>query len=54
MNRLFSILDRFFVGPPGKRTRAPVIHPIDAMRDFVWLHDCGLADEQIDVPAEWS
>jgi hypothetical protein len=39
MNILFSVLDRFSVGPPGRRTRAPVIHPIDAM---MWL-ECSLS-----------
>jgi hypothetical protein len=29
-------------------------NPHDDVRDFVWLHDWGLADEQIDVPWEWS
>ena len=29
-------------------------NPHDDVMDFVWLHDCGLVDEQIDVPEEWS
>ena len=29
-------------------------NPYEDVKDFVWLHDCGLADEQIDVPPEWT
>ena len=28
-------------------------NPREMLMDLVWLHDCGLADEQIDVPKEW-
>jgi hypothetical protein len=53
MNRLFSMLDRFFVGPPGRRTRAPLIHPIDAMMWLEWSLSHGIALAKENSPWEF-
>ncbi len=53
MNRLFPIWDRFFVGPPGRRTRAPLIHPIDAMMWLEWSLSNGIALAEENSPWEF-
>ena len=53
MTRLFSMLDRFFIGPPGKRTHATVIHPIDAMMWLEWSLSHGIALAKENSPWEF-